>query len=90
MKTWYTWVKWGSDPAPARGPFRSIDEAASALFVFWDRHGHLASLWLESGNVALAGPFPSRVIALRADASDDTGQRMMWTEVYRLKAREDQ
>jgi hypothetical protein len=66
---WYTFVSWGSDPTPARGPFRSIEDADAAMDRFILRHGYKAGTWLKSGNVAMAGPYPTRLKALAADIS---------------------
>jgi hypothetical protein len=67
--TWYTFVSFGSDPMPARGPFRSIEEADAAMENFQARHGHLAGTWLASGSVRMVGPYPTRAKALAADIS---------------------
>ena len=55
-RQWYTWVHWGSHPAPAKGPFPSIQDAARALDNFLGRHGHQADTWLTAGDVTLRGP----------------------------------
>ena len=66
---WYAYVSWGSDPTPARGPFRSAEEANAAMERFHCRHGHMSDTWLESGSVRLAGPFATRKAAREADIS---------------------
>lgn len=67
--TWYTYVRFGSDPMPARGPFRSIEEADVAMENFRGRYGHLAGTYLTSGSVRLSGPYATRAKALAADIS---------------------
>ena len=67
--TWFTYVRFGSDPMPARGPFRSIEEADTAMENFQGRYGHLAGTYLASGSVRLVGPFATRAKALNADIS---------------------
>jgi len=67
--TWYTYVRFGSDPMPARGPFRSIEEADAAMENFQARYGHLAGTYLASGSVRLVGPYATRAKALDADIS---------------------
>lgn len=54
---------------PARGPFRSIEEADVAMENFQGRYGHLAGTHLASGSVRLVGPYGSRAKALAADIS---------------------
>lgn len=68
--TWYTFVRFGSDPMPAKGPFKSIEEAETAMESFRERYGHLAGTYLASGSVRLVGPYPTRAKALaeREDA----------------------
>lgn len=66
---YYTFVRFGSDPMPARGPFKSIEEAEEAMERFRYRHGHLAGTWVASGSVRLVGPFATRKAAREADIS---------------------
>jgi hypothetical protein len=68
-KKYYAYVRSGSDPMPARGPFRSFEEADAAMERFKERYGHLASHYLASGNVRLVGPYATRAAALDADIS---------------------
>lgn len=66
-KTYYTFVCFGSGPMPARGPFRSLEEADEAMARFQSRHGYVAGTYLASGSVRLVGPYPTRAKALVAD-----------------------
>ncbi len=68
-ENWYTFVRFGSDPMPARGPFKSVEEADEAMEAFRFRYGHLAASYLASGSVRMVGPFPSRAKARNADIS---------------------
>ena len=68
---WYTIASFGSDPAPAQGPFRSAEEADAAVERFRARHGHLAGTWLAAGSVRILGPFKTRREAQNADISDN-------------------
>lgn len=68
-KTYFTFVRFGSDPMPARGPFTSIQDANDAMDRFNSRYGHLAGTYLASGSVRLVGPYSTRAKALNADIS---------------------
>lgn len=67
---WFAWVTCGGDPAPARGPFRSIEEAEEALARFRERHGYLAGTYEAAGSLRLQA-YPTREKARGADISDD-------------------
>ena len=66
---WYTIVHCGSDPQPAKGPFRTVGEAEEAMQRFRGRHGYLAGTFLAAGATHIAGPFRTRQQARGADIS---------------------
>ncbi len=72
--TWYTFVVWGSGPAPARGPHPSEEAALEALRRFNRRHGADAGTYAAAGSVRLAGPFKTRREAKEADVSTHSGR----------------
>ena len=74
MKTWYTFVKWGSNPAPAKGPFSTREEADEAVERFRDRHEDMAETYLSSVRMK---SYPTRSEARDADIGDDNGN-IIW------------
>lgn len=72
-EAWYTWLHFGSSPAPARGPFRSQEEAMAALDRFRDRHGDRAGTYEAAGTVRMYA-YRTRAQARNADISDDIGK----------------
>ena len=66
---WYTIVHAGSDPQPAKGPFKSVREAEAAMGRFQDRHGYMAGTYLAAGSTRIVGPYETRREALQADIS---------------------
>ena len=77
---WFTYVKFGSAPGPAVGPFNSIADAESAMDRFLARHGYLAGTYLASGSIRLVGPFATRKAARNADISTAREPEMRNTE----------
>ena len=73
---WYTILHAGSGPytMPPRGPWSSEDEALDALDRWSDRVGHLAGMIIAAHTVRLAGPYPTRERARRADISTAAGR----------------
>ena len=69
LMKWYTYVRAGLNPMPAKGPFSSIEEADAAMERFTFREGYRAGTYLASGSVRLVGPFATRAEALDADIS---------------------
>jgi hypothetical protein len=67
---WYAIVSFGSSPAPAKGPFASVEKAEDAVSRFRSRHGSLAGTYLAAGSTRIVGPFASRAAAREADISD--------------------
>ena len=67
---WWTILTFGSDPCPARGPFRSLADARAAVRRFRQREGALAGTWLAASSARIVGPFQTRAAAKRADVSD--------------------
>ena len=70
MKDWYAWTHFGADPAPAKGPFQTIDEARGALERFRGRYGALAGTYERSGRITLK-IYVSRESARNADIGDN-------------------
>jgi hypothetical protein len=76
---WYTIVHAGSDPQPAKGPFKSVREAEAAIGRFQDRHGSMTGTYLAAGSTRLVGPFQTKREALQADISTSAIlQRFSW------------
>ena len=67
---WYTIVKFGSDPAPPRGPFHGIEALNAARARWAESEGCLAGTYEASGSVRAVGPYCTRQDALDADISD--------------------
>jgi hypothetical protein len=67
---WWTWVHFGSDPSPARGPFKSLAEAEEAGNRFSQRYGSLAGTYCAAGSHRIVGPYRTRREALAADISN--------------------
>ena len=67
---WYAWVSFGANPSPAKGPFKTVDEAKVALERFRERYGALAGTYEEVGSVRL-NEYPARAAAREADISDN-------------------
>jgi hypothetical protein len=70
MMEWYTIVSCGMNPAPARGPFKTLAEAREAVERFSERYGSEAGTYLAAGSVTIVGPFRTRKDAKEADISD--------------------
>ena len=71
---WYTILTCGGayNPTPARGPWKTVEEAEQAVDNFRGRRGWKAGTLLATTNARIAGPFASRREALAADISDCT------------------
>lgn len=79
-REWFTPVGCGSGPKPARGPFTSTEAALAAVERFRQRYGQHADTYLRSGSVRIAGPYPTRAKAAKADISDaGTAASVWWT-----------
>jgi len=74
---WYTIVTDGgaTNPTPARGPWKSYEDADAAILAFRERHGHLAGTYLAATNARIVGPYRTRRAALEADISTATPAR---------------
>ena len=75
---WYTIVQAGGDPRPAKGPFKSVQEAEAAFGRFQDRHGYMAGTYLAAGSTRLVGPYRTRREALQADISTAAPTNLEW------------
>ena len=71
---WYAIVHAGSDPAPARGPYRNPDEVDAALGRFRDRYGAMAGTYEAAGSVGVR-QYATRDDARNADVSDTPGRQ---------------
>lgn len=67
---WYTWVHFGSDPAPAKGPHATVKAAREALERFRQRYGEHAGTYEDAGSVRLYA-YETREEARRASISDE-------------------
>jgi len=70
MKDWYAWVRFGGNPSPAKGPFKTVEEARKALERFRGRYGALAGTYERSGRITLK-IYVSRESARNADIGDN-------------------
>jgi hypothetical protein len=76
---WFTWATCGGGPAPARGPFRSIEEALDALQRFREKHGAMAGTYERAGSLRLKA-YPTRGKARKGDISDNGEVVHGWLE----------
>ena len=67
---WYTFVKFGRDPMPARGPWASRKAADEAMERFRAKYGALADTYIAAGNVRLVCR-RTRAAAREADIGND-------------------
>ena len=68
--TWYAWVRFGGNPSPAKGPFKTVEEAKAALERFRERYGALAGTYEAAGSIRL-NEYPTRAKARDGDISDN-------------------
>lgn len=71
MGEWFAIVTFGGayNPTPAKGPFRSVDEALGAVERFRQRHGANAGTYLAATSARIVGPCPTRRAAQGTDIS---------------------
>jgi hypothetical protein len=67
---WFTYVGCGTNPMPARGPFKTLPEARAAMVRFQERYGHMAGTYLTAGSVHLIAT-KTRQAARKADISGE-------------------
>jgi len=70
---WYTWVKFGRFPGPARGPFHTEEEAFDALDRFRKRYGAMAGEYENIGTLRLYKR-RTRETARNADISEESDE----------------
>ena len=68
--TWYAWVRFGGNPSPAKGPFKTVEEAKEALSRFRERYGSRAGTYENAGCIRL-NVYPTRAAARDGDISDN-------------------
>ena len=67
---WRAWVRFGSNPSPAKGPFKTIEEARGALERFREKYGAEAGTYERAGSIRL-NEYPTRAAARGGDISDN-------------------
>ena len=72
--SWYKILTAGQHYDGPRGPFRSRDDAETALSAWRERKGCLAGTIEAASSLRIAGPYPSRTIARNADISESVEQ----------------
>lgn len=50
---WYTFIWCGTEPIPARGPHRTLEDAQTAIWNFYARHGASAGTYWNVGSVTM-------------------------------------
>jgi hypothetical protein len=71
---WYKILTVGQHYDGPRGPYRSRDDAETALAVWRERKGCLAGSIEAASSLRITGPYPTRAVARDADISESVEQ----------------